>query len=316
VLVGSDVWDSALIGRVVSALGLPGPAGDMRLSVLAGYPHIAELSTSAGIVVLKRIPAPGGRSGWFEDLYQALQPHSWAAAPRLTTAGTHTIPCGESVVIALDWLPGLVAKPTARWWATRLADLHSITWARGNSLPTNTIDHCDPSRAVDLMDAARHLLIADVHDALLRLLAELPVDGLSDDLTEAVLCHGDPNSSNVRGTGQLRLLDFDRSGFAFREYDAQRLLWFRAIEQPGDLRALTAFWHEFRLTYQEKTGYKLQDVRLCALNCIDVIKATAWLSLVAADPSRPDQHRQATLLASLVKVLRSGSLDMIFNDMC
>jgi hypothetical protein len=105
------------------------------------------------------------------------------------------------------------------------------------------------------------------------------------------------------------LVDFDRSGFAVREYDLQRLLWFRAIEQPHDVDALDDFWDKLTHVYQEKSGYKIHNGRLRALCSIDIAKAAAWLSLVAADPGRVDRERQARTLTRLTKVLRLGLLD-------
>jgi hypothetical protein len=305
------VWDSKLIGHVTSALGLPDTARGRPLSQLAGYPHIAVLSTSAGPLVLKRIAASGTRTSWFDDLYVALAGRRWAARPRLTTAGGRTIPCGEFVVIALDWLPAPMVRPTARWWATTLAELQALKWTTPGDRTLNLIDHRAVAPAVDLVNAAEHVLPADVRAALLRLLGELPVADAIDDLTEVVVSHGDPNTSNVRSAIEPKLLDFDRSGFALREYDLQRLLWFRAIEQPGDVRALSAFWHEFVRVYQESSGYKIQDDRIRALCRIDVAKAAAWLSLVAADPTRADRQRQARTLTKLVAVLRQQLLDAV-----
>jgi hypothetical protein len=260
---------------------------------------------------LKRIAASDTRTSWFNDLYVALAGRRWAARPRLTTTGTHTIPCGEFVVIALDWLPASFVRPTPRWWAVSLAELHSLTWTMGGPRASHVIDHRVAGPAVDLVNAADDVLPADVCASLLQPLNELPAADAMDDLTETVVSHGDPNMSNVRGAIEPKLLDFDRSGFALREYDLQRLLWFRAIEQPGDVRALSAFWHEFVRVYQERSGYKIQGDRLRTLCHIDIAKAAAWLSLVVADSTRTDRLRQARTLTKLVTVLRHQVLDAV-----
>lgn len=301
------MWDSELINHVAAALSLPGTAENRPVSVLAGYPHIAVLATSTGPLVLKRIAASAARQSWFDDLYSELAAHRWAARPRLTAAGKPTIRCGDSIVIALDWLPAPMVRPTARWWATTLAGLHALTWSARTSPTSNVIDHCDPGSALNLLDAARHLLPVDVRATLLQPLDEPSADLMGADLAELVPSHGDPNSSNVRGVN-FKLLDFDRSGWALREYDLQRLLWFRAIEQHRDIH-LGAFWGELTQVYQEQSGYKIQRNRLRTLCGIDVAKAAAWLSLVATDPTRADQERQARTLMKLLTMVRHQVLD-------
>jgi Ser/Thr protein kinase RdoA (MazF antagonist) len=306
------VWDSTLISHVVAALGLPDRSQDRPASLLAGYPHIAVIATTTGPLVVKRIAASPARASWFNDLYNTLAARHWAATPCRTRAGTHIIACGDFVVIALDWLPAPMLRPTPRWWAATLAELHSLHWTTPGTRTLNVIDHRAAGPAADLVDTAHHVLPTDVRASLLRPLDECPAVHPMDDLTEVVVSHGDPNTSNVRGVA-MKLLDFDRSGFAFREYDLQRLLWFRATEQPHDARVLLAFWDEFTQVYQERSGYKIQDDRLRALYNIDVAKAAAWLALVATDPTRTDRERQARTLTRLLEVLRHRSVDKILR---
>jgi hypothetical protein len=159
------VWGSKLIGHVAAALGLPDAARHWPVSQVAGYPHIAVLATPAGTLVLKRINASMARSSWFDGLYTALAARQWVATPRRTTTGTYTIPCDRFVVIALDWLSAPMVRPTSRWWATTLADLHSVNWIGHGPQAPNVIGHRDAGPAVGLLNAAKHLFPADVHAA-------------------------------------------------------------------------------------------------------------------------------------------------------
>lgn len=217
------------------------------------------------------------------------------------------MPVGDSsIAIVLEELPAGPARPTAAWWARSLGQLHDVACPEGQSRESNHVDTRIAS-AFEAVSAVDRLLPHGISDILTRGLLEVRAD-LSVLYGEKVLVHADPNTSNVRGIPG-RLFDFDRSGFALREYDMQRLLWHRAAEDPRNAESLRDFWRVFKGEYEKQAGVGIDRTALRFLYLIDIATTVSWLALVSADSSRPDRVRQATLMAQLASVVRHATVE-------
>jgi Phosphotransferase enzyme family len=298
-------WSKVELEHVVRELGHLGPdATTLRMG--DGYPHIAYVRAEARWLVLKKITGQRNRETWFEVLYESVQHLDWVVAPYRNWSGGFTMPVGDSIAIVLEELPAGPARPTAAWWARSLGQLHGVECTEERSRESNHVD----SRITSAFEAVRsvdRLLPHGISDILTRGLLEVSAD-LSVLNGEKVVAHADPNTSNVRGLPG-RLFDFDRSGFALREYDMQRLLWHRAAEDPKNAESLSAFWRVFREHYEKQAGVGIDRTTLRFLYFIDIATTVSWLALVSADSSRPDRVRQATLLAQLLSVVRHATVD-------
>ncbi|MGH3687344.1 MAG: phosphotransferase [Pseudonocardiaceae bacterium] len=299
-------WSGVELEHVLSALGHLRP-DHKTLRVVDGYPHIAYVRTEVRWLVLKKITGQRKRDAWFEVLYESVQHLDWAATPYRNKSGRFTTPVGDSsIAIVLDKLPAGPARPTAAWWARSLGQLHDVECAEEQSRESNYVNSRIAS-AFEALRAVDGLLPQGISDALTRGLLEVD-SGLLVLNGKEVVVHADPNTGNVRGVPG-RLFDFDRSGFAFREYDMQRLLWHLAAEDPEAVESLGGFWRVFKKCYEKQAGVEVDRTTLLFLYFIDIARAVSWLALVSADSSRPDRARQATLLAQLLSVVRHSVVE-------
>jgi len=121
-----------------------------------------------------------------------------------------------------------------------------------------------------------------------------------------VFSHGDALVSNVMvSADKYRLIDFDSAGWAYREYDIQRMMSDYLI-RTGNLELCLKFWYSFRKDY-EKTVQKTINVKLFDyLYRCDLVQTMAWLFIVSRDKKRADRQRQKKELDIYIRRLESG----------
>ena len=219
-------------------------------------------------------------------LYNYLSSLDNILIPKKTINNKYSININDKIVIIYKKILELKEDISPIWWANNLEKIHNL------SIEKNFFQNYELllyEETITLFNLAVPYFNDNIKRKLVKLLECYDYKYLRK---EIVLCHSDPNNSNVMIDGlKYKFIDTDGIRLLPKEFDIQRLLQNEIIGRKS-IDEILNYWNSFYSNYHNCIGIKL----LKRLYVYDLIRVYSWLTLVSNDIKRVDRERQTKQL--------------------
>ena len=248
------------------------------------YPHILELNTNNGNFILKIISKLYCES--VDMLYNYLSSLDNVLIPEKTINNKYSININDKTIIIYKKILEIKEDLSPIWWANNLEKIHNLSIDK-KFFQNYELLLCEET--ITLFNLAASYFNDNIKKKLVKLLECYDYKYISD---EVVLCHSDPNNSNVMIDGlKYKFIDTDGIRLLPKEFDIQRLFQNEIISGKS-IDEILNYWNSFYSNYHNNIDIKL----LKRLYVYDLVRVYSWLTLVSNDIKRVDRERQTKQL--------------------
>jgi len=248
--------------------------------IKSDYPHILELSTNNGNYIIKIISKLYSQS--IDILYNYLSELDNVLIPKKTINNQYGINIDDKKIVIYKKILELQEDLSLKWWANNLEKIHNLNIDKKYFQNYELILY---DETVKLFSLAYPYLNDMIKEYLLKIINKYDYKDIDSEL---VLCHSDPNNSNVMIDNlKYKFIDTDGVRLLPKEFDIQRLFQNEVISEKS-IDEILKNWHIFSINYSNKINIEL----LKKLYVYDLIRVYSWLTLVSRDSNRVDRERQ------------------------